>query len=227
MRPIGSAVALRPPLEASSSQAAPSVICELLPAVTLPYLRSKKGFSLARFPSRNRAHAVVGCIDLAVAVDSAAARPRRSGRRLRGGTRWWLRTENSSICSRLMPKRAARFSAVWPISRPTTGSVRPFMMPITGSSMPGSVWRTAPRAGPRRFACAICANHSTMASEYSSGARDSASTPPASTRCERPALDVGDGRIERLHAGGAVAHHRPARHASRRSPCAARRRGRC
>jgi len=29
------------------SQAAPSVICELLPAVTLPYLRSKNGRSLA------------------------------------------------------------------------------------------------------------------------------------------------------------------------------------
>ena len=34
---------------ASSSHEAPSVICELLPGVTLPYLRSKKGFSLARF----------------------------------------------------------------------------------------------------------------------------------------------------------------------------------
>ena len=35
--------------DARISQAPPSVICELLPGVTLPYLRSKKGFSLARF----------------------------------------------------------------------------------------------------------------------------------------------------------------------------------
>ncbi len=35
--------------DARISQAAPSVICELLPGVTLPYLRSKKGLSLARF----------------------------------------------------------------------------------------------------------------------------------------------------------------------------------
>src|SRR6266851_1966409 len=34
---------------ASTSHAAPSVICEEFPAVTLPYFRSKKGFSFARF----------------------------------------------------------------------------------------------------------------------------------------------------------------------------------
>ena len=35
--------------EATTSQAPPSVTCELLPAVTLPYFRSKNGFSFARF----------------------------------------------------------------------------------------------------------------------------------------------------------------------------------
>ena len=50
MRPTGA----RPWRCAASSeariiQAAPSVICELLPGVTLPYLRSKKGLSFARF----------------------------------------------------------------------------------------------------------------------------------------------------------------------------------
>ena len=46
--------------EARTSHAAPSVICELLPGVTLPYLRSKNGFSLARFGGEaSRAHAVV------------------------------------------------------------------------------------------------------------------------------------------------------------------------
>ena len=46
--------------EARISQAAPSVICELLPGVTLPYFRSKKGFSFARFSTEaSLAHAVV------------------------------------------------------------------------------------------------------------------------------------------------------------------------
>ena len=41
-------VALTASSEARTSQTPPSVICELLPGVTLPYLRSKKGLSLAR-----------------------------------------------------------------------------------------------------------------------------------------------------------------------------------
>ena len=64
--------------EARISQAAPSVICELLPGVTLPYLRSKKGFSLARFCDRGVApHAVVERVGVALGVverlDLAAA----------------------------------------------------------------------------------------------------------------------------------------------------------
>jgi hypothetical protein len=55
-------------LEASTSQAAPSVICELLPGVMLPYFLSKKGLSLASPAMRGiAAHAVVGGIHLAVA----------------------------------------------------------------------------------------------------------------------------------------------------------------
>jgi len=41
------AVLLHRPSEASSSQAAPSVICEELPGVMLPYFLSKNGLSLA------------------------------------------------------------------------------------------------------------------------------------------------------------------------------------
>jgi hypothetical protein len=49
MRPIGCSLwRATASSEASTSQTPPSVICELLPGVTLPYLRSKKGFSLAR-----------------------------------------------------------------------------------------------------------------------------------------------------------------------------------
>ena len=86
-----------------------------------------------------------------------------------------------------MPKRNARFSAVWPISRPTMGSVSPFMMPIIGvSASAGFNWRNAAAFSPIVFAVLSLANHSTILSEYSSGARDNASVPPASTRLERP-----------------------------------------
>ncbi len=50
MRPIGCRLCFfSASSEARISQAAPSVICELLPGVTLPYFRSKNGRSLARF----------------------------------------------------------------------------------------------------------------------------------------------------------------------------------
>jgi hypothetical protein len=56
--------------EARISHAAPSVICELLPGVTRPYLRSKKGLSLAETGQAGiGTHAVVLCVDLARTVD--------------------------------------------------------------------------------------------------------------------------------------------------------------
>ena len=61
------------------------------------------------------------------------------------------------------------------------------MMPMTGvSSSAGLSLRKAPAFWPSVFAALKLANQSTIFSEYSSGARDSASTPPASTRFERP-----------------------------------------
>ena len=61
------ACALRPrAAEASTTHAPPSVTCELLPAVTLPYLRSKNGLSFARFSTRRvLAHAVVRRVERA------------------------------------------------------------------------------------------------------------------------------------------------------------------
>ena len=96
------------------------MICELLPAVTLPYLRSKNGLSFARFsgvessrtPSSGRverARFVVERHDFVGEVPGASARRARAG----GCAR---RTRPSR--ARVMPKRYARFSAVWPISRP-------------------------------------------------------------------------------------------------------------
>jgi hypothetical protein len=49
MRPFGSSLCFSTArADAITSHVPPSVICELLPAVTLPYLRSKNGFSFAR-----------------------------------------------------------------------------------------------------------------------------------------------------------------------------------
>ena len=85
-----------------------------------------------------------------------------------------------------MPKRYARFSAVCPISSPTIGSVRPFMRPITGARYAGLNLVTSAARWPAVFAAYQLDSQCTIASENSSGARDSASTPPASTSSERP-----------------------------------------
>ena len=80
------------------------------------------------------AHAVVGRVERAALVVDRHRPRRRSAppaarrARARGCAR---RTRPSP--ARVMPKRYARFSAVWPISRPTIGSVSPFMSAITGA----------------------------------------------------------------------------------------------
>ena len=85
-----------------------------------------------------------------------------------------------------MPNRNARFSAVCPISNPTMGSVSPFIRPITGARWPRRNFATSAARWPAVLAAYQFANHATIASENSSGARERASTPPASTRFERP-----------------------------------------
>ena len=52
--------------------------------------------------------------------------------------------------------------------------------------MPKRNCANSPSFRPMVRAEAICENHNTILSEYSSGVRDSASTPPAMTSCERP-----------------------------------------
>ena len=81
-------------------------------------------------------------------------------------TFWWLSTEKASICWREMPNFQARFSAVWPIIRFTTGSVRPLTMPMTGvSSIAGRNLANMPSLAPAVRACAISENHITILSE--------------------------------------------------------------
>ena len=85
-----------------------------------------------------------------------------------------------------MPKRYARISAVCPIDRPTTGSVRPRNRAMTGLKKAG---RNAPRVlsrAPGVRARDQAASQLTMAVPNRIGAWLMASTPPASTRLERP-----------------------------------------
>ena len=90
------------------------------------------------------------------------------------------------MSSRVMPNFHARFSAVCPINWPTIGSVRPFMMPITGARWPRrKVFSIASRSPVLRAAYQP-ASQRTIFSENSSGACESASTPPASTSWLRP-----------------------------------------
>ncbi|KAG0904795.1 hypothetical protein G6F32_017274 [Rhizopus arrhizus] len=85
-----------------------------------------------------------------------------------------------------MPKRVATFSAVWPIDRPTTGSVSPFNRPLTGARFFSLKRRKVASLAPTPRAAYQPANQRTMSSENNSGARESASVPPASTSSERP-----------------------------------------
>ncbi len=65
-----------------------------------------------------------------------------------------------------MPNFQARFSAVWPIIKFTTGSVRPLTMPITGvSSIAGRSLENMASFAPVVRACAISENHITILSE--------------------------------------------------------------
>ena len=90
------------------------------------------------------------------------------------------------MAARSMPNRVATFSAVWPIDSPTTGSVRPLSRPMTGARLRSLKRRSADSLAPRPRAAYQPDSQRTMSSENSSGARDSASTPPATTSCERP-----------------------------------------
>ena len=61
------------------------------------------------------------------------------------------------------------------------------MSPMIGARYCGRNFAMSAVRWPTDFAAYQLASHTTIASENKSGARDSASTPPASTRFERPA----------------------------------------
>ena len=63
--------------------------------------------------------------------------------------RWWERRENWSCSSRVIPKSRATFSAVSPMFRPQTGSVRPSWSPMMGEKSAGRKSSIAPTRSPR------------------------------------------------------------------------------
>jgi hypothetical protein len=79
------------------------------------------------------ANAVIGRIQLARLVVEGNELGIEVTRLCAASTLRWLAAANSSISRRVIWNRKARFSAVWPISNPTIGSVSPFIRPMTGA----------------------------------------------------------------------------------------------
>jgi hypothetical protein len=163
--------------------------------------------------ARIGAHAVVLGIDLALGVDQRHDFAVMPG--LCAGDRTLMAAHRKLVhLLRVMPNFQARFSAVWPISRPTTGSVRPFMMPITGASSAAGRSLAEMRELLRRASAPASCRRTTAPSP-----RSRAAARATAHRRRRPAPDANArhwmlamAESSRLHAGGAVAHHRPARH---------------
>ncbi len=215
MRPIGASLCSSTArCDATITHAPPSVTCELLPAVTLPYLRSKNGFSLARFSDRRvRAHAVVRRVHGAALVVERHDLVRRSApRAARRARARGCFAAYSSMSRRVMPKRYARFSAVCPISRPQIGSVRPFISAMTGAKYAGRNFASSAArwpAGLRRVPLRQPVHHRVGKEQRRARQRVDAAR---QHQVRAPRADVVDGRVDRLHAGRAVAHHGPAGH---------------
>jgi hypothetical protein len=86
------------------------------------------------------------------------------------------------------------------------------MMPITGeSSAPGFSLANSAAFWPAVFACAIWRTTAPWCGIQQRRMRQRVDA-AGQHQLRATGVDVGDGRVERLHAGGAVAHHRPARH---------------
>ena len=127
--------------------------------------------------------------------------------------RWWLRMAKLSIISRLISKRCARISAVCPMDRPTTGSVRPRSRAMTGLKCPG---RRLPRLSVLAPACA-CACQGRQPVDHGVVEQDGCTAHGLHAAGQHQAgTSAGNilcGRIDGLHAGGAITLHRPCRHA--------------
>ena len=120
--------------EAMMTQDAPSVICEELPAVTLPHGRSNAGFNFASFSTEEfRPHAVVVIVELAVPRERRLDLALQKALLLRAGEPpGGSRPHRHRDCSRVMPNSWPTISAVWPMFRSTTGSVSPRSSPMIG-----------------------------------------------------------------------------------------------
>ena len=178
--------------DASTSAAAPSVICEAFPAVTVPYLRSKIGRSLAR-ASRvwfSRIPLSLAAAEVRTAVRSAPERPlpacvprptrlrRADGCVTRNGPGSRVRAET----------RCASTSAVWPMFRPEAGSVSPELQADQRREVAWAETRERPPASPSDlWPGRVASTDAGRSGENSSGICDIDSTAPATTRSASPA----------------------------------------
>ena len=148
--------------------AAPSLIPDELPAVTLPSLR-KAGLSAAIFAASVSGRGCSSRSTSSTATSSSANRPAASA----AAHRRWLSSANASWSSRLTDQRSATFSPVSPIdSSGNIASIRGL-----GNRQPSVVsYMTRSPRGNARSGFAV-----------TSGARLIDSTPPATNRSPSPA----------------------------------------
>ena len=98
---------------------------------------------------------------------------------------------------RVMPKRYAMFSAVWPIRRPTFGSVKPFINAITGeNSADGESFAKTPTRCPIERALAEVALNDTQQWRRDSPFFNAAATALGLTGEQLDALFLAASKIE-------------------------------
>ena len=175
--------------EARISATAPSVICELFPAVTVPNFRSKTGLSFAsasgvwfsRIPlSRSATSAYFG--GTGTGITSPVIRPSVHA----AAASLWLRSAKASCSSRPIANSRARTSAVSPMFSPDTGSVSPSSSATTGLKWRGRSRASAASRAARLRDRATAVQRSCASSVNRNGMRDIDSTAPATTRSASP-----------------------------------------
>jgi hypothetical protein len=182
MKPIGlmpSAFAFSSDI--SSTAAAPSVSGEALPAVIVPYLRSKTGrsFAIASSVESPRMRLSVSTMlsndgGTTTVITSSLKRPLA----VAAAARWWLCSANLSCASRVMPFSLAIFSADSPMVRPVVDSA---IAGASGARSFGRIFENAPSLPVSDFCLLAETSASANFFEKRIGTSDSDSAPPAMT----------------------------------------------
>ena len=118
----------------TTTAAAPSEICEAVPAVIVPSF-PKAGRSLARASTVVPGRMPSSCVTVSVSPPAGPRAGMRDGTPtisaanrpflVAAAARWWDMAANSSCCSRVMPSSRPLFSVDSPMDRWSKASVRP------------------------------------------------------------------------------------------------------